>query len=178
MSLSLQEQLLKAGLVDEKKVKQVKKDKRKSAKQKKHQKDTVDLTKQAAQQAQKEKADRDRRLNEERNQRAERRAVVAQIKQLVDENKVARGEGDVAYNFVDDKKVKKLYVTEGQHRQLSSGQLAIISFQKIYDLVPRDVASKIAERDESCVILAANKDAIQEAEDEYADYKIPDDLMW
>lgn len=178
MSLSLQEQLLKAGLVDEKKVKQAKKDKRKSAKQKKHQKDSVDLTKQAAQQAQKEKADRDRRLNEERNQRAERRAVVAQIKQLIEENKVARNEGDVPYNFVDDKKVKKLYVTEDQHRQLSSGLLAIISFQKTYELVSRDVASKISERDESCVILAESKDAIQEAEDEYADYKIPDDLMW
>lgn len=178
MSTSLQEQLLKAGLVNEKQVKQVKKDKRKSAKQQKHKKETVDLSKQAVQQAQKEKAERDRRLNEERNQRAERRAVVAQIKQLIEENKVARNDGDVPYNFVDDKKVKKLYVTEVQHQQLSSGQLAIVSFQKSYELVSLQAAKKIAERDASCVILAEKKNAIEEAEDEYADYKIPDDLMW
>jgi len=179
LSLSLQEQLLKAGLVDQKKVKQVKKDKRKSAKQQKHIKEpVVDIAKEAAQQALKEKAERDRKLNEERNQRAERRAIVAQIKQLIETNKIARGEGETAYNFVDNKTVKKLYVTQDQHRQLSNGQLAIASFQKGYELIPTPVAQKIAERDAACVIIAANKNAIQEAEDEYADYKIPDDLMW
>jgi len=179
LASSLQEQLLKAGLVDQKKVKQVKKDKRKSAKQQKHTKEpVVDVAKQAAQQTLKEKAERDRKLNEERNQRAERRAIVAQIKQLIETNKIVRGEGDTPYNFVDSTKVKKLYVTADQHRQLSNGQLAIASFQKGYELIPAPVAHKIAERDESCVIIASNKNAVQEAEDEYADYKIPDDLMW
>lgn len=178
MSTSLQEQLLKAGLVSEKQVKQVKKDKRKSAKQKKHHKEPVDLAKQAAEQAQKEKAERDRKLNEERNQRNERRAIVAQIRQLIDANRVARQNGEVPYNFVDDKKVKKLYVTEAQHQQLSSGQLAIISFQKAYELVPAAAAQKIAERDKKCVVSLVDKSAIQAEEDEYADYKIPDDLMW
>lgn len=179
MSISLQEQLLQAGLVDQKKAKQVKKDKRKTAKQQKHSKQgIIEDSQQAAQKALKEKAERDRKLNEERNQRAERRAILAQIKQLIETNKISRGEGDTAYNFVDNNKVKKLYVTIDQHRQLSSGQLAIASFQKGYELIPTPVAQKIAERDESCVIIASEKNAIQEAEDEYADYKIPDDLMW
>ena len=183
MSISLQEQLLKAGLVNEKQVKQAKKEKRQGNKQQKHQQKhqkepTVDLAKQAAELAKKEKAERDRKLNEERNQRAERRAIVAQIKQLIDNNKIDRSDGESAYNFVEDNKVKKLYVTEKQHRQLSSGQLAIVSFQKSYELIPAPVAKKIAERDSSCVIMASEKNAIQEAEDEYADYKIPDDLMW
>jgi len=179
VSISLQEQLLKAGLVDQKKAKQVKKDKRKTAKQQKHHKTgIIEDSQQAAQKALKEKAERDRKLNEERNQRAERRAILAQIKQLIDTNKIARDEGDTPYNFVDNKKVKKLYVTADQHRQLSNGQLAIASFQKSYELIPTPVAQKIAERDESCVIIASGKDSIQEAEDEYADYKIPDDLMW
>ena len=111
MALSLQEQLLKAGLVDQKKIKQVNKDKRKNAKQQKHTKEpAVDIAKQAAQQTLKNKTERDRKLNEERNQRAERRAVVAQIKQLIDTSKVARGAGETPYNFVDNKKVKKIYI--------------------------------------------------------------------
>jgi len=179
LATSLQEQLLKAGLVDQKKVKQAKKDKRKTDKQQRHSKTSVvDETKQAARQALKDKAERDRQLNEERNQRAERRAVIAQIKQLIDMNKIARGEGDMPYNFVDNKKVKKLYVTEDQHRLLSKGQLAIAIFQKSYELIPAPVAHKIAERDASCVSIVNDSNAIEDAEDEYADYKIPDDLMW
>jgi uncharacterized protein YaiL (DUF2058 family) len=179
LALSLQEQLLKAGLVDQKKVKQVNKDKRKNAKQQRHTKEpVVDIAKEAAAQALKDKTERDRKLNEERNQRAEHRAVVAQIKQLIDTNKITRDKGETPYNFVDNSKVKKMYVTDDQHRQLSNGQLAIASFQKSYELIPAPVAHKIAERDASYIIIASNKNAVQEAEDEYGDYKIPDDLMW
>lgn len=179
MASSLQEQLLKAGLVDQKKVKQTNKDKRKSAKQQRHSKTPIiEDSQQTAQKALKEKAERDRQLNEERNQRAQRRAIIAQIKQLIDTSKISRGEGETPYNFVDNKIVKKLYVTEDQHRQLSNGQLAIASFQKSYDLIPATVAHKIAERDASYVIIADQSNAVTDAEDEYADYKIPDDLMW
>ena len=179
MATSLQDQLLKAGLVDQKKVKQANKDKRKTNKQQRHSKTpVVNETQQAAQQALKDKTERDRQLNEERNQRAERRAVIAQIKQLIDTSKVTRAKGETPYNFVDNKKVKKIYVTDDQHRQLSRGQLAIASFQSSYELIPAPVGHKIAERDASYVIIANDKGAVQEAEDEYADYKIPDDLMW
>lgn len=179
MGTSLQEQLLKAGLVDQKKVKQANKDKRKTNKQQRRSKmPLVNQVELAAQQALKDKAERDRKLNEERNQRAERRAIIAQIKQLIETSKIARNEGEVPYNFVDNNVVKKLYVTEDQHRQLSNGQLAIATFQKSYQLIPAPVARKIAERDATCVIIASDSNAISDAEDEYADYKIPDDLMW
>lgn len=179
MATSLQEQLLKAGLVSQKKVNQANKDKRKANKQQRRSKEpVVSVTQQAAQQALKDKTERDRQLNDERNQRAERRAIIAQIKQLIDVNKVTRGKGETPYNFIDNKKVKKLYVTEDQHRQLSNGQLAIAIFQKSYELIPAPVAHKIAERDAACVIIANGSSAVADAEDEYADYKIPDDLMW
>jgi uncharacterized protein len=177
LSTSLQEQLLNAGLVDQKKVKQANKDKRKNDKQQRRSKNAVvNTTQETAQRALKEKAARDRQLNEERNERTQRRALVAQIKQLIDNNKISRGDGDTPYNFVDNKKVKKLYVTEQQHGQLSRGQLAIASFQKSYQLIPAVVAHKIAERDAGCVFIADNDNASED--DEYADYKIPDDLMW
>ena len=57
-----------------------------------------------------EKAERDRLLNLQRKEEQEKKAIVAQIKQLIESNKIDRKEADVAYQFTDDKKIKKLYV--------------------------------------------------------------------
>jgi uncharacterized protein YaiL (DUF2058 family) len=53
-----------------------------------------------------------------------------------------------------------------------------VKVNDVYDIVPRAVATKIAERDESAIIVANDQSAEDEADDEYADYKVPDDLMW
>jgi len=57
--------------------------------------------------------------------------------------------------------------------------IAIIKLGDQYELVPSPVAEKIAQRDESRIILQnqASKDSGDE-DDSYADYQIPDDLMW
>ena len=58
------------------------------------------------------------------------------------------------------------------------GELVIVRVGADYELVPKSVAEKIAQRDPGCVLTI--KDSAQEtgAEDEYAKYKIPDDLIW
>ena len=177
---SLQDQLLKAGLVDAKKAKQAKKDKRKADKvQKKSKQAVVDETKVQAQQAREEKAQRDRELNAERQAEAERKAVAAQIKQLIQMNQQSKGDGDIAYNFTDGKQIKKIYVSDAVQKQLTRGRLAIVKLEEDYQLVPFPVAEKIAQRDESMVIAVSEKsDDIMEEDDPYADYQIPDDLMW
>ena len=179
---SLQDQLLKAGLVDAKKAKQVKKDKRKSQKQQHKSKEVaVDETKAAAAQARAEKAEKDRKLNEERKLEAERKAIAAQIKQLIEVNRQAkseRGQEESAYNFTDGKQIKKIFVSAPVQEQLSKGRLAIVKLGEGYELVPAAVADKIRQRDEACVVSqqAASQDV--DEDDPYADYEIPDDLMW
>ncbi len=177
---SLQEQMLKAGLVDAKKAKQNQKDKRKAAKvQKKSKHEVVDETKLQAQKAREEKAAKDRELNAQRQAELERKAVAAQIKQLIEMNAQSKGGGDIAYNFTDGKQIKKLYVTAELQRLLTRGRLAIVKLGENYELVPTPVAEKIAERDESAIVSVAevSNDATEE-DDPYADYQIPDDLMW
>lgn len=176
---SLQDQLLKAGLADAKKAKQIKKEKRKQARQVPKGQQAVDETKLAAKQSMAEKAERDRELNRQRQAEAEQRAIAAQIKQLIAVNKVSRGEGDVAYQFAHGKKVKKLYVTSLLQEQLSKGLLAIVEYEDSYELVPAKVAEKISQRDAQRVLVKndASKEVIDE-DDPYADYQIPDDLMW
>ena len=62
---------------------------------------------------------------------------------------------------------------------LSSGRLAIAKLDERYELVPMAVAEKIKQRDEQCIILREHNEKQEVDEnDPYADYQIPDDLMW
>lgn len=177
---SLQDQLMKAGLVDAKKAKQTQKDKRKAAKiQNKSKQVVVDETKLQAQQAQAEKVARDRELNAQLKAEADRKAIAAQIKQLITLNTQSKGHGDIAYNFTDGKQIKKIFVSAAVQNLLVRGRLIIVKLGDSYELVPFPVAEKIAERDESVVIaLRTAQDAQSDEDDPYADYQIPDDLMW
>ncbi|MBU2884655.1 DUF2058 domain-containing protein [Gilvimarinus agarilyticus] len=176
---SLQDQLLKAGLIDNKKAKQTKKEKAKQARvQHRSKEPSIDETKAAAQLARQEKAERDRQLNAERNAAAQEKAIQAQIKQLISLNLQPK-KGDTAYNFTDGSAVKSLYASAQQVEQLSRGLLAIVRLEENYELVPAVIAEKIALRDETVVISQASKAADAPDEDDpYADYVIPDDLMW
>jgi len=179
MSNSLRDQLLKAGLVNDKQVKQASKEARKQEKQNRHGNAAAkDENKRAAQEAQAAKIERDRQLNLEKAKEAERKALAAQIKQMIEANRVAPGEDEIAYRFAHDNKVKTLYVSKSVHQGLAAGRLAIVSLESRYEIVPPEVAEKIRQRDESRVVLLNPPDRPQDADDEYADYKVPDDLMW
>lgn len=179
MAGSLQDQLLKAGLSSKQKANDAKTQKRKQSKKQRKSKDTVvDQNKLDAEKVRLEKVERDRQLNLQKKEEAETKAIQAQIKDMVDQAKVAKGDGDVAYNFVHTKKVKKLYVTEEASQGLSKGQLAIIFIENSYQLVPTAVAEKIRQRDEQCVIVCNENVTEVDDDDPYADFKVPDDLMW
>ena len=175
---SLQEQLLKAGIADEKKAKKIKQEQRKAKKANKG-KPQVDEGKLAAQRALAEKAERDREINRQRQAEVEKKAIYAQILQLVDINKVDRKQGDIAFQFTDGKKIKRIYVTNALQEQLVKGLLAIVKVRDNFELVPAVIADKIIQRDASVIVLHNDKPADQPEEDDpYADYQIPDDLMW
>lgn len=182
MAGSLQDQLLKAGLTDAKKAKQMAKDKRKQAKVAKSSGiEVVDENKEAARQAREEKAQRDRELNQALNDKAQRKAINAQIKQLIESSKLEKGRGEIGYNFTDGKKVKKIYVAALEQKQLTAGVLAIAKQGDQYEIVPRPVADKIAERDSARVIFSTEDTSVELTEEEkdwYKDYEVPDDLMW
>lgn len=176
---SLQEQLLKAGIVDKKKAKQVEQEKRKQKKQTHKGHKQIDETKELAKKALAEKTARDREINRQREAVAELKAIAAQIKQLIEVNRIDRKDGEMAYQFSDGTKIKKIYVSPLLHNQLSKGVIALVRLNDQYELVPAVVAEKIRQRDESIVLVQnqASNDETDE-DDYYADYKIPDDLMW
>lgn len=181
MGNALQEQLLKAGLVDKNKANRAKSQKHKKLKQQRNTKQgVVDEAKLLAEKAIQEKAERDKALNRKRNEEAQQKAIIAQIKQLIQTNRLPKANGDdQAYNFEDNKAVKRIFVTKEVHDGLTQGRLAIVKFDAQYDVVPAPVADRIKQRDEKYIILRNAPSREDEQEDDfYADYQIPDDLMW
>jgi hypothetical protein len=179
--MSLQDQLLKAGLVDKKKAQKAQKVKHEQAKLKRKNKiETVDEARLAAQKAQAEKVERDRQLNLQRKQEAEQRAITAQIRQLIEMNRQEKGTGDITYNFTDGSKVTHIYVDERQQRQLGNGHLAIVRLDGHYEIVPSTVSEKIALRDESYLVYCnkGKTETVVDEDDPYAEFQVPDDLMW
>lgn len=179
MGLSLRDQLLKAGLVNEKQAKQAGKQKQKQERlERKGQVEKDDSARQAALQAQAEKIERDRELNRQQQEKAEQKARAAQVKQLIEGSRLPKLTTDDYYNFVDGKKVKRIAVNAMLRDKLSRGSLAIVRHDGSYEMIPRDAALKIQERDPARVLLLNTPTEAPDDDDPYAAYKVPDDLMW
>ncbi|WP_323814488.1 DUF2058 domain-containing protein [Cellvibrio sp. NN19] len=179
---SLQDQLLKAGLIDTKKAKQANKEKRKENNvARRSNEEKVDEVKQSAEQARLDKAERDRELNRQRDSEQQQKAIAAQIKQLIENHRQPKinGKEEVEYNFTDGKLIKKMRVSPLVLEQIVRGVLAVVKLGDGYEVVPRIVADKIAQRDAKFVVVANTKaDTKVDEDDPYKDYVIPDDLMW
>jgi len=150
------------------------------------------------------KVARDKQLAEERNARAQAKALRAEIKQIIEQNDQrakSRTDEDVSYQFVHGKKIKRIYVPAAQREQLIKGTLVVVNNDGLYHFVAQDVAAKIESRDPKRIIVAhgSNKDANRDAsknapsggpgvegqeaklsaDDEYyAQFEVPDDLDW
>jgi uncharacterized protein YaiL (DUF2058 family) len=131
MSISLRDQLLKAGLVNQKQAKQVSKDKQKQ--QRLAHKGQVEL--------------------DDSQQRAAQEAMA--------------------------EKVKRLSVNTLMRNKLSNGSLAIVHHAGGYEVIPREAALKIQERDPQRIVqLNVKTEEVAAEDDPYAAYQIPDDVMW
>ena len=174
MANPLQDQLLKAGLVKPHQIKKATKEKRQAQRG-----NTPDAVAEQARLAQQHKAESDRDRNREQVAERERKAQIAQIRQLIETQRLARGGGDSTFQFVDAGKIKKIALHKAQRAQVISGLLAVVRFDQTYELVPSVTAEKIARRDPGCVVVFNVPSSQENPEsDPYADYPVPDDLMW
>lgn len=181
MSLSLREQLLKAGLVSEQQVQRAEAQQRQKqyAAPRGKKKPTGPTPQQlAAQKAAAEKAARDLELNRKKQEKLERRARYAEVKQLVEAHQVPRVETEDFYNFQHDTQIRRVPVTPEQRAQLVAGTLAIVRCDGRFAFVPAAIGEQIAARVPNA-LLHLNKPAAAPADDDpYKDYVVPDDLIW
>lgn len=177
--VSLQEQLMKAGLLDKKKAKKVHQEKMQQTKAARRAGAPVtDETRAAVLEEQQRNRELVRELNAKRDAEARKKEVRAQIRQMVAQSRQSKGGGDIAYNYTFGTKIQKIHVSAAVRDQLAAGQLVIVRLEEAVELVPRVVADKIAERDPSIVVRVKKSEERPAEDDPYADYKIPDDLMW
>jgi len=156
----------------------------------------------AARQAQEEKLQRDQALNEQRKQEADKKAIAAQVTQMIQHYKVSRKGGEVEYHFTDTSKVKKILVPQSAYDEIVRGRLCIARVNDSYELIPKPVAEKIQERDTDTIVVSNekpnktnasatqanteqgsdkgnnNESSVQSDDDYYAQFEIPDDLTW
>ena len=188
---SLQDQLLQAGMVDKKKSKQIAQQKKKQAKQQAKQqpkgRQVINETREQAKKSIEAKKAQGQASNLARQKESDIKAINAQIKQLITLNTISRKDGELPFQFVDNKKIKKIYLNNSQQSCVVSGRLAIVKLEQAYELVPAAVADKINQRDDRPVVLqntknetsiADNSTASSSEDDPYADFVVPDDLMW
>ena len=175
----LQDQLLKAGLVNKAKVNQVAREQSKLRQGKSPAKPGPEQIE--AQRIQAERAERDRALAAERNAQARASEQRAQARQIIDAHKIARS-GEITYRFADGQRIASVLVDERLRAQLASGALVIVRHGEGYELVPRAVAGKILERDASLIVLdhgqAGPTPSTGDDDAYYQQFPVPDDLIW
>ncbi len=179
MRNALQEQLLKAGLVKDKQVKESQKQKHQAQRQQpvgRHQQQPSAAQRQAQAAAQ-QKAQRDKALNAEREARAARKALDAQILQLVQQHRRPHNDGEDAYSFVDGSRVKRIYVTAPTRDALARGEFGIVRLRNRYFVVTAEGAAAVRERAADYLVVL-NQDTSAADDAAYAEHPIPDDLTW
>ena len=181
MGNPFQDQLLKAGVVTKQQVKKAQSASKKKKKEQRSKKEkVVDEGKLKTQQAAKEKAERDKALNQRKEEQAKQKALSVEIDQLITANLIKRDEAcDIIYNFEHRKKVNRIYVNEDMKQRIIDGKLGIARIEGRYELVPKLIAERIQKRNEKRVVLFENTENKEIDEDDpYAEFQVPDDLMW
>ena len=173
---ALQAQLLKAGLVDNKKAKKL-------SKQAVHEQRTG-VSKDAEvkakiEQDKQQKMARDQALEQEKKAALQEKELKAAIMQMINQHKIRDTDGDSVYQFIDGT-IKKVYINQQIYNALVAGSLVIARENESYAFLPKALADRINSKMEGFIIVnnSEKNEETTDEEDPYAAYVIPDDLMW
>lgn len=178
----LQEQLLKAGLVKKSKLTEVAREQNKA----RHAKGppAPNEIQREAERTRVEKVERDRALAAQSKAQSRIAELRAQARQIIDDRKVPRS-GESEYRFSVDGTIHTLLVNDDLRKKLACGALVVARLDARFELLPRAAADKVRERDAGMIVLDHGQSASAEpvaatSEDDayYAQFKVPDDLIW
>ncbi len=155
MGNPFRDKFLKAGLVSKKQVNKAKR--QKHIKRKENVEDETSAISQHVQQLKAVQAKQNRELNQKREQQKNEREEKAQVKQLIEQNRLEQDARGEAYHFVEQNKIMRIFVADEMIDQLCNGQLAIVSFEGKYEVVPAPVAQQIAKRRKTAVVALHEK---------------------
>ena len=99
---------------------------------------------------------------------------------MIRANRIDRAYAGVPYRFTQGSRVREIAVTGTQQGRIARGELAVVSDGERNELVPAKVARRVRGIDPAAVLVlnSANERGDDTGDDPYADYRVPDDLMW
>ena len=176
----LQEQLLKAGLAKKSKVAEAARAQEK-ARHGKGPAESADIQREA-ERVRLEKIERDRALAAEQKARARAGELLAQARQIIQDKKLPRT-GESEYRFNADGAIRTLLIDADQRKQLASGAIVVARLGERYELLPRRAGDQVRERAPDLIVLdhgqPGDAPATSDEDDAYyAQFKVPDDLVW
>ncbi len=127
------------------------------------------------------KKERDRELNQQRERQRAAQEQSDWFRQLLSAHalpKSAQAEDAEPFNFPLDNKIHRIYVDARTRAQLSNAVLGIAWMDRRYHLLPAEVAARIAAKIPKRIWLARATDPAAATEDPYAEFQVPDDLVW
>ena len=181
MTDSLQDQLKNFGLVSKKKSQQLDAEKRKKIKAQNKGLKIDNEVAEKVKQARLQKKQDDQKRNQQQQQQVKQNEEKARIKQIVNQAKIKDYDGDNAFNFQFNNKIKTLYLNKENHDALVTGSIGLCQIDNVIFILPNSTVNKINTINPLFVVLHQDKlkTSVETAfDDPYADYDIPDDLMW
>jgi len=208
MSMSLRDQLLAAGLGTKSQAKHAREDQHRNRHQQQHQQGKGQRPAAGAaagrppapvRNVDPAKLARDQALEHKKRDKAERKARAAQIRQIVEQHALPRiAETEDFYNFVHEGRIARVGVDPARRVALIGGMLAIVRSHGQYLVVPAEIADRVREREPRAVVHAGTEasgaagagatdpgatdpgatDQVAAEDDPYAQFKVPDDLVW
>lgn len=112
----------------------------------------------------------------------DKRRLRQRVRALLEERALTAPEGEVPYNFVRGKRVKRLYVDEPLRARLLAGELVVAEVYGLHHVIDqKTLAELIVLLPETFVHRHGDEPAPApdgEGEGDYSGYEVPDDLVW
>jgi uncharacterized protein YaiL (DUF2058 family) len=173
MSESLRDQLLKAGFKPSPKAKPVPKPhSQKAGPRKSRESSEPDLAKAFALRAKSDRAEREAAEREAREKAAARKERKRRMQELLDGKALNKPDADQPRNFEFAGKIRRVYATAEQLRQLNAGELGVVMHGGRALIVARDTALAAQAIAPEVVALLVDPSAPVENDG------VPDDLIW
>ncbi|MGO1000303.1 DUF2058 family protein [Lysobacter sp. CA196] len=139
----------------------------------------IDLAKAYAIRAQREKDERIAAEQAKQEEARLRREARAKLAEALKDQGLNAPDAEIARHFPYGGKIKRVYVTEAQLKQLNAGELGVVQLEGRYVLVTAAMLEQAEAIFAPAVALKVDPNAPAE-DDPYADplYQVPDDLVW
>lgn len=172
MSDSLRDQLLKAGFKPSSAAKPKQHARHKPEPRKPRDPAEPDLARAFALRARADRAEREAAEREAREKAAAKKERKRKLQALLAGKVLNREDAEQVRNFEFSGKIRRVYVTPEQLRQLNAGELGVVMHNGRALIVARDIALEVQALAPDVVALLIDPDAPAN------DDGVPDDLMW